>query len=487
LYKDLHSKRGVTIMPLPGQVQAAPDGVQGFDANTKLTAATAAGLKNAGFVFAIRYLMRKSTPTPGDLDAAEAALILEAGLGLMAVQHVASEGWEPTVAKGKSYGENALAHARAVGFPAGVNIWLDLEGVNHSTSAETVIQYCNAWFDEVAAGGYVPGIYVGANAILSGDQLYWRLRTKHYWKSGSTVPDIPQRGYCMVQRIVANDAVAGVRIDRNVTRTDSFGNAAQWLVGSGAESGDHVPEVLPVPIEAAAVAAQPPSEGGALSIETKLPLPSPGLSHYYTEDRLYGTSLTIEALTEIGRIWSLRRAAPTVGIGDISQRGGGQISGHASHRKGVDVDIRPMRSDGTEGATTWQDPLYSGELTQELVDLFYGNGVLAIKLIFFNDPLIVGRTNWPNHDNHLHVRFYLPGEQSPLPLLASGAKGAPVRELQRRVNFWIARNGGAVAPVGVDGDFGTTTFQAVRAIQTAVGLNADGRADDATWRRLPVA
>src|SRR6516165_3141441 len=39
--------------------------------------------------------------------------------------------------------------------------------------------------------GFVPG--VGAKAILAGDELFWRLTTKHYWKSGSRVPDIPSR------------------------------------------------------------------------------------------------------------------------------------------------------------------------------------------------------------------------------------------------------------------------------------------------------
>jgi hypothetical protein len=218
-------------MPLPGTVSAAPQGAQGFDANTKLTTPTAAALQKAGFLFAIRYLTRNSTPPPSDLDATEARTILREGLALMAVQHVAADGWLPTLTKGRQYGQNALNHAQAVGFPPGVNLWLDLEGVNRSAPAKTVIGYCNTWFDEVAAAGYVPGIYVGANAGLSGDQLYWRLRTRYYWKSGSKVPPIPERGYCMVQRIVPGDRVAGVAIDRNVTKIDNFGNSPLWLKG----------------------------------------------------------------------------------------------------------------------------------------------------------------------------------------------------------------------------------------------------------------
>ncbi len=55
------------------------------------------------------------------------------------------------------------------------------------------------------------------------------MKTKHFWKSGSTVPDIPERGYQMVQRIVQGDRVGGVENDRNVTKTDAFGGTVMWL------------------------------------------------------------------------------------------------------------------------------------------------------------------------------------------------------------------------------------------------------------------
>jgi len=214
---------------LQGNVKPSVGGVHGFDASAKLTQTTARALRNSGFVFGLRYLSRNASPPPNDLTAAEAQLMLDAGLAVMPVQHVAAAGWVPSESKGKTNGQNAASHANAIGFPSGINVWLDLEGVRHDAAAETVIAYCNAWFDVVSAAGYTPGIYVGASAILNGDQLYWRLRTKHYWKSGSKVPAIPERGYCMVQRIVAGDKVGGVEIDRNVTKVDGFGNSPIWL------------------------------------------------------------------------------------------------------------------------------------------------------------------------------------------------------------------------------------------------------------------
>ena len=217
---------------LDGHVEAAPPGSQGFDCNTKLTAKSAAGLRQAGFRFAVRYLTRGSDAPPSDLSRDEADLILDAGLALMAVQHVAKENWTPTETLGRQSGVNAAKHAQQIELPAGVNVWLDLEGVKAGVGAQAVIDYCNAWFESVGSAGYTTGIYVGASCRLNGDDLYWRLRTRHYWKSGSKVPEIPHRGYQMIQRILKKDVVATVAIDRNVTRTDDFGDAVQWLTRS---------------------------------------------------------------------------------------------------------------------------------------------------------------------------------------------------------------------------------------------------------------
>jgi hypothetical protein len=217
-------------MPLAGNIVPAPPGLHGFDANTVLTEANCRAARSLGFSFCLRYVSRLAQQPPGDLSAAEAAVILNAGLALMPVQHVARAGWTPSLALGTTNGQNAATHTRDIGFPPGVNVWLDLEGVSASASRQAVIDYCNAWFQEVENAGFAPGIYVGANAILSGDELFWQLRCKHYWKSGSKVPPIPQRGYQMIQKIIRGDEIDGVEIDRNLTQTDAMGGAVQWLV-----------------------------------------------------------------------------------------------------------------------------------------------------------------------------------------------------------------------------------------------------------------
>ncbi len=215
---------------LNGKVQSAAPGLLGFDTNTPVSTGAAKAFRHSGFSFCVRYLSRSTPQATGDLSYAEAKAILAGGLALMVVQHVMRAGWIPSAARGAQYGAAAAANAQATGLPPGVTVWLDLEGISAGVSSEDVIAYCNQWFDPVATAGYQPGLYVGVNCGLDGDALYWRLKTRHYWRSGSAVPDLPHRGYQLVQRITqAPDVVNGIAIDRNVTYTDGFGDAVSWL------------------------------------------------------------------------------------------------------------------------------------------------------------------------------------------------------------------------------------------------------------------
>lgn len=210
-------------MTVSGKVVRAPAGVIGFDLNSKINGAKAKQFYANGYRFCLRYVGRTDHHAANDLTEDEAKVIVDAGLALMVVQHYSGKGWVPTPDLGSDYGQHAASNASEAGIPDGVSVFLDLEGIKSGTPPTDIIAYCNNWFAAVETGGYVPGVYVGANAILSGDELYWDLKTTHYWKSGSTVPDIPHRGYQMVQTIKAG------QIDRNVTKDDSFGNAVLWL------------------------------------------------------------------------------------------------------------------------------------------------------------------------------------------------------------------------------------------------------------------
>ncbi len=74
---------------------------------------------------------------------------------------------------------------------------------------------------------YIPGLYVGAGALLSGQQLH-DLSFQHYWRSQSRVPDIPIRGYQMIQ-LFPSIQINRVAVDLDVVQDDQQGGQAQWL------------------------------------------------------------------------------------------------------------------------------------------------------------------------------------------------------------------------------------------------------------------
>jgi len=212
---------------LPGTVQQASSGASGFDVNSILTAANAQNLKNAGYDFCIRYVPRTASLAAGNLTNAEALDILNAGLALMAVQHVSEPGWAPNTNLGTSYGNYAATYAaQIVGLPQGMNIWCDLEGVAAGTAAADVIAYCQAWYYAVHNAGYVPGIYIGYDTMLTDQQLYNDLSFQHYWQAYNG-QQVSTRGFQLIQK--TEITVSGVLIDPDIAQNDELGDTALWL------------------------------------------------------------------------------------------------------------------------------------------------------------------------------------------------------------------------------------------------------------------
>lgn len=214
-------------MSLPGTLIQAPAGLKGFDCNQHLSTSQAKVFRDNGYRFCIRYVPRH-VPNPGDLNSSEASGILAMGLGLMVVQHVPKPGWGPTGDLGAEYGAFAASSVREIGFPAGVTVWCDLEGVGADRPKDgidprDVIAFLNNWHFAVGSAGYTPGLYVGYDPDLSADQLYRDLRFEHYWSAYNLNPDqFPAvRGVQMKQGV--EKVLAGVRFDPDVIQSDAKG------------------------------------------------------------------------------------------------------------------------------------------------------------------------------------------------------------------------------------------------------------------------
>lgn len=211
-----------------GHVITAPDGVRGFDADVVITPEAATAFFAHGYRFCIRYVARRKA-SDHDLSPTEAATLLEAGFGLMIVQHVeAEDGWVPSATKGAEYGAIAASESSRIGIPAGVCVWLDLEGVATGTRADDVIAYCNRWHSAVASAGFVPALYVGWHSGLNPTQLYRDLRFTHYWGAYNLNSDqVPAvRGLQMKQsasRPVDRVPDFAFEFQTDLIRTDALG------------------------------------------------------------------------------------------------------------------------------------------------------------------------------------------------------------------------------------------------------------------------
>ncbi len=118
-----------------------------------------------------------------------------------------------------------------MGFPAGVTVWLDLEGPG-GTAAD-ITAWVNAWAHEVKAAGYDAGLYVGYGTQLTSHELY-ALAVDRYWHSVSRVTDSanalaePTCGWCMYQ---LNPSVmrCATWVDVDVVQEDYQGRVPNWV------------------------------------------------------------------------------------------------------------------------------------------------------------------------------------------------------------------------------------------------------------------
>ena len=128
--------------------------------------------------------------------------------------------------------------------------------------------------------------------------------------------------------------------------------------------------------------------------------------------RLYGNEHTIRAVISVLDAYHVAHPdAPRLVVGDISLKGGGPMTDeHVSHQNGLDVDVYYPRTDRTLRAPTSPAQI-DRALSQDLVDRFVAAGAQMIFVGFSTG--LTGPSGvvipYPNHDDHMHVRFPPPG------------------------------------------------------------------------------
>jgi murein endopeptidase len=126
--------------------------------------------------------------------------------------------------------------------------------------------------------------------------------------------------------------------------------------------------------------------------------------------RLYGNEHTIRTIVSVLAAYRTDHPdAPRVVVGDISFRGGGPMDQHRSHQNGLDVDVYYPRLDHALRAPVATAQI-DRRLAQDLLDRFVAAGAQMVFVGYSTGLRGPGGVviPYPNHENHMHVRFPQP-------------------------------------------------------------------------------
>lgn len=116
----------------------------------------------------------------------------------------------------------------------------------------------------------------------------------------------------------------------------------------------------------------------------------------------YAHPRLLTMLLQVEREWQSQESRK-FGIGNISLADGGAFKPHASHKDGLQVDVRAVRKDGKHTGVWFTDSNYDLEATRRLIAIF--NAHPYVKKIFFNDSRVPGTRPRIHHNDHFHVEI----------------------------------------------------------------------------------
>ncbi|MCL2450879.1 MAG: DUF1906 domain-containing protein [Polyangiaceae bacterium] len=219
-----------------------------FDVYPCLTRSQADAFKARGMVGVFRYGPLPKNSTTSDLSREELAMLVDVGLEVGLVQHPRL----PKYNELKSHSGVADAitvgrYAVSVGVPAGVHVFLDLEGVRDSSPAE-VAEYCNDWATAIGQIGFRCGLYVGFDAVLNAEQLYALPGFDCYWADAGP-RKVATRGFAVKQGFGVEAADGLPAYDPDTMAVDRLGGLPVIAVRAHTSAGRSpaLSESTPVP------------------------------------------------------------------------------------------------------------------------------------------------------------------------------------------------------------------------------------------------
>jgi hypothetical protein len=192
-----------------------------------LTPSAITAIKSVGARVAFRYA--------NNLRLSELVMATDAGLGIGIVGESRPPGWNPTQATGQQDANVFLDRVHGVlALPTGLTLFDDIETPNSAADSNDLIAHVDNCSLALAQAGDIPGVYVGADALLSSYEWGVRPNIHAYWKAASLIVDRngflvePQpRGWQIIQALPLDMelSAAGPQVDIDLIQQDRRGSS----------------------------------------------------------------------------------------------------------------------------------------------------------------------------------------------------------------------------------------------------------------------
>jgi glycoside hydrolase-like protein len=212
---------------MPNIVQSVPP-CKIVDTDIRLNPVVLGQVEAAGYAGVARYVPLPGDGAANDIRADELGAVMEAGLGLLLVQHVRFPHWDPAMHSGGTDARVAVQFAMEVGYLAGAHIFLDLEGIVPGTGTATKA-FAEAWAATVVGAGYRAGCYVGFDVPLTPQELFDLHDINSYW-SDAGPRNVAVRGFAIKQH--PQIQIAGVNFDPDTVQPDLKGETPVWMASA---------------------------------------------------------------------------------------------------------------------------------------------------------------------------------------------------------------------------------------------------------------
>jgi hypothetical protein len=198
---------------------------RGFDTEARVTSSWLQSRRLDGHVWCADYLplphFTSAQIGASCISATDFAYRISIGYQVSLIQHPRYPGWDPAECDAAEDARCAMLYARAIGFPLGAHLWVDLEGMKPSTTPQVARAYAELWATTMIEAGQLCGAYYGYQIPLTSLGMWLLHGVTSYWTDVAN-RKVDNRGCAIKQG--KTHTVDGVEIDEDELLPDLLGD-----------------------------------------------------------------------------------------------------------------------------------------------------------------------------------------------------------------------------------------------------------------------